>query len=630
MVHQLRFTAEKIAKRIELIRPYVFRRTSLIEPFRLTLLPDPNAGHDEALTPPRTVPWNSFWAGQDAHFHLASSFVLPKDWPDPALHLPLGKAGDIFTHPEALMSIDGEPVGSADRYHHTTPLAAHLADGKAHRLVLEGWTGLTGWPPSPDDPAKLFIGECAVVDVDRTLDDLIIKAEVALDVANHLGDERPEKHRLLNTLDAAFKALDTRAPLKETLRASAPGALDILDAGIADAGLPLDIDLVAIGHGHIDIAYLWPVVQGRKKVARTVANMLRLMDRHEDVHFSQSQPQLYAFLEQDQPAMFERVRERVVEGRFEPMGGMWVEADTNLPGAEALVRQLLLGRSYFRRTFGDAETPVLWLPDCFGFTWCLPQLMKQAELRWFVTNKLGWNQYNPMPASTTWWQGIDGTRILAHFLTTPRDVQHLPFPTCYKSDLSAEEVIGTWEQCRGKSTTNTLPICYGYGDGGGGPTETLIAKARAYERMPAAPRLRMGAVRDVFEHLEESEPDLPVWNGELYMEGHRGVLTSQARLKRGNRRSEAALHEAEFLLALANINTDHPVPTDAPRELWQDLCLNQFLDILPGCGTGEVVKEAEQRYHVIEGKARKLARSAVDALAETFKPSTRWLAVNAS
>ncbi|MDJ1007706.1 MAG: glycoside hydrolase family 38 C-terminal domain-containing protein [Paracoccaceae bacterium] len=629
MSHRLRYTADKIGKRIALIRPFVHRRRKPITPFRFhalkqTMDPAP-------ITGPTTrwpeIKWSSYWGGPDIDFVLRSSFLVPRGWKGPlALHLPMGVAGDIFTHPEALLYIDGAPVASADRYHHTIEIDARFADRSRHEIALHGWTGLSGWPPDPEDKSKLFMRECAIVELDETLEAFVSKAEAALDVARYLGDARPEKHRILNALDRAFLALDTRDPIGAALHASVPAALGILDAGLAEAGPPMEVDLAGIGHAHMDIAYLWPVDQIRLKNTRTYSNVLRLMEKHPEFHFSHSQPQLYQYTEEDTPDLFDAIRKRVAEGRWEVMGGAWVEMDANIPSAESLVRQLVLGRRYYREKFGEAETPVLWLPDTFGFPATLPQLMKLAGVRWFVTNKMSWNQYNPMPSSTTWWEGIDGSRVLAHFLTTPREVQHLPFPTNYKSDLTAPEVFGTWEKSTEKETVFDLPICFGYGDGGGGPTDALIRKAKALKSHPGAPRLRMTTVRDFFEGLEEVAGRLPVWTDELYMEGHRGVLTSQAWIKRANRRAEALLHHVEFLAAKA-VAAGNPVTADLTRA-WELLCLNQFHDILTGTSVPEVYLDARADYEEIEATARTVEDAALTALAPSLPAEAELLVVN--
>ncbi|WP_425039906.1 alpha-mannosidase [Primorskyibacter sp. S187A] len=598
MSHANRFTAEKIRTRLDLLRTRRFAWGEPLAPFRLHTFDTPETPPEIHPEGGAEIPWESHWARPDTHFLLTGAFTLPSGWDAPALHLPLGVSGDIFTHPEALLYIDGQPIASADRYHHTIPLDPGLADGRPRKLALHGWTGWTSWPPDPNDGRMVFMGTARLVNHDIALEDFVTRAEVALDVAENLDDERPEKHRLLNALDDALLALDTRGKANRRMRRSLEAARARLDAGIAAAGPPMEVDLHAIGHAHMDVAYLWPTAQIRQKNARTYSNVLRLMEEHPDYRFSHSQPQLYDWTRQDFPEIFDRIKDRVAAGQWEPMGAMWVEPDCNMPSGEALVRQIQLGRGFFRTHFGETETPILWLPDTFGFPACLPQLMAQAGLKWFCTNKLNWNQYNQVQSST-WWEGLDGTRVLAHVLTTPRDVQYLPFPTNYKSDLTAPEVLGTWRRNTLKHTVSHLPICFGYGDGGGGPTEELIQKAKAYAAMPGAPRLTMSTVRAAFEKIEESGAALPLWSGELYLEGHRGVLTSQAWIKRANRRAEIALHKVEALAALARLAGDE-VALDLGRA-WELLCLNQFHDILTGTSISQVFNDARADFDEIEG-----------------------------
>lgn len=615
MNHELRFTAEKIAKRIDLVRPLIQRACHPLPEFDFEQLADATARPGSG-TPRGTVAWESYWAGQDTHFVLRSRFEVPQEFTNPALYLPLGVAGDIFTHPEALLHIDGQAQASADRHHQVIALDPALADGAVHELMLHGWTGLTGWPPDPKNPARLQIRPCHVVDIDRGLRDFLVLAEVALDVATTRDPCDRLRDRMLQALDAAFVTLDTRDPLGAAFRASVPTAHAALETALAALGPPDAETLHAVGHAHMDIAYLWPIDQVRQKNARTASNVLRLMEQDEDFHFSHSQPQLYDYTARDFPEIFARIKARVAEGRWEVMGGMWVEADCNIPGGEALVRQILLGRSYFRDTFGDVETPVLWLPDTFGFPWSLPQLMKLSGLECFVTNKLNWNQYNRMPSSAMWWQGVDGTRVLAQFLTTPRAVQHLPFPTNYKSDLSAAEVIGTVSNATSGPDVTDFLIAYGYGDGGGGPTEDLVLKARAYAAMPGAPQVQMGRVGPAMEAIREQAARLPIWNDELYMEGHRGTLTSQAWIKRANRLAERAMHDTEAAIVLA-------WPEGAPREVrerlttaWRLICLNQFHDILTGTSIPVVFDDARRDYESVQTEAQTLREMAFARLGE--------------
>lgn len=605
------FTAEKIASRLSLIAPYVHRRSRALPHFRMLPLPDatldPPICHDPATW--IEIGHETYWGHADLNFVMKSDFQIPEEWDRNriALHLPLGVLGDIFNHPEAMVYVDEQPLGSADRYHHTVPLPANTADGNRHSVALHGWTGHAGWPPDPNSKAKLFMGVPTVVERDPILLEFYRTALTALDAANALDAASSESRALLTALDRAVTVLDTRDPIGNALYDSAANALDMLKQGIASAGPPLDVTLHGIGHAHMDIAYLWPISQIRLKNARTYSNVLRLMDENPSYRFSHSQPQLYAMTAEDHPQIFARIKERVSQGRWEVMGGMWVEPDLNIPGPEALIRQLTLGRGYFRDTFGDVETPVLWLPDTFGFPAQIPQLMRLAGLKWFVTNKLNWNQINQVPSSTHQWEGLDGSRVLAHILTTPRDVQYLPFPTNYKSDLSAAEVLGTWNRSTALDQLTNLPICYGYGDGGGGPTEDLLAKAQTYRAMPGMPRFKPSSVKDVFLSIEDVASDLPLWKGEHYMEGHRGVYTSQGWIKRANRKAEWALHEAEAMAAMAGQTPDLTTA-------WQLLCLNQFHDIITGTSIGEVFDDARHDYHQIMTAAEAVSQQAAETI----------------
>lgn len=605
------FTEEKIASRLKLIAPHIFRKKQLLPPFRF--LPLAAASLDAPICADPSgwedIPHNSYWGSADLNFVMKSSFIVPGGW-DPAnlaLHMPLGVLGDIFNHPEALLHVDMTPIGSADRYHHTIPLDPAYADGANHVISLQGWTGLAGWPPDHESKSKLFMGEPMIVEIDPALQAFHAYASAVLDTAVRLGPESEEHGGLIKALDQAFKTLDTRAPIGQRLYETVSEAHSALQQGVREAGEPQEVTLHGIGHAHMDIAYLWPVDQIRLKNARTYSNVLRLMEDDLSFKFSHSQPQLYALVEKDYPEIFAKIRTRVAEGRWEPIGGMWVEPDLNIPGPESLVRQLMLGRSYFRDRFGEVETPVLWLPDTFGFPAQIPQLMRHAGLKYFVTNKLNWNQKNKVPWSTHHWEALDGSRVLAHVLTTPRDVQYLPFPTNYKSDLSAAEVHGTSDDPTVPEGLADLPICYGYGDGGGGPTDELLRKAHAFTDMPGMPRFKMSTVREAFEAIEKRAETLNTWKGEHYMEGHRGVLTSQAWIKRANRFAERALHEAEALSAMAGLNPDL-------TEAWQLLCLQQFHDIVTGTSVPAVFEDARRDFGCIRDMVEQVAKEAAEQL----------------
>lgn len=622
------FIAEKVATRLTLAEQSIARRKAALPPWRLQELDSArvdieivqapvanqsasqSASQSDWTTKSSIIEPESYWGRADLNFILRSQLTVPPHWRAEhlALHLPLGVLGDIFNHPEALVYVDDTPIGSADRYHHTLTLPEALADGQPHQLTLHGWTGHAGWPIDPDSKTRLFMGCCSLIERDPNLLAFITQARAVLDTQSVLVDDSTTRRQLLHALNEAIKALDTRQPGSDDFYASVPEAHACLARGVRSAGKALEVTLHAIGHAHMDVAYLWPVAQIRLKNARTYANVLRLMDSNPDYRFSHSQPQLYAMTAEDYPQLFEQIKRRVSEGRWEIMGGMWVEPDLNIPGAEALVRQLTLGREYFRREFGDVETPVLWLPDTFGFPGQIPQLMRKAGLKWFATNKLNWNQYNRVEHSSHHWCGIDGSRVLAHILTTPRSVQYLPFPTNYKSDLSAAEVMGTWTHSTCQQSVQHLPVCYGYGDGGGGPTEQLLATAQAYRSMPGMPQVKMSTVREAFEHIEAVADTLSTWTGEHYMEGHRGVYTSQGWIKRANRKAEWALHEAEALCVMAG-------KTANLEQAWKLLCLNQFHDIVTGTSVTQVFVDARNDFNTISSLTESVTASACACLA---------------
>jgi alpha-mannosidase len=632
--HQIRWTPQKIASRLRLIEPLEYRRQHPMAPFRYQTMPGPDAppplGADVDDSNWQVIEPNSYWGGWVTNFVMRTEFTIPADWSNDApvvLHLPFGKSGD-FSHPEALAYIDGKPYASADRHHHEILLPDAVKDGKTHKLVLHGWTGLGGWENDPTSKTQLFMKECAVAQIHQPTRDFIAKVRIALELARLLPEDSPVKGRLLNALDAAFIVLDTRDPLGEAFYDSVPAALETLQNGLDAAGSPMDVDVIGVGHAHIDVAWLWTLGQTRRKAGRTFSNVLRFMEQFPDYHFSQSQAQLYKYTEQDYPEIFEAIKERVKEGRWEVMGGAWVEPDCNATGAESLARQFLLGRTYFRKHFGDVDTPVLWLPDTFGYSWALPQLIQQAGMKYFITHKMSWNQYNQMPHQLLWWQGIDGTKVLTHFLTTPEGSELLPFSTTYNGNMSAQQVMGTWNNFRQKDAHNELITAYGYGDGGGGPTREMLENAQTLANLAGAPRVRGGTIREFMDRVEAEVPDLPIWNGEFYLELHRGTLTSQARNKWNNRKSEFLLHDAEFVATLAALATDYAYPYDAFGEAWELICLNQFHDILPGSSITPVYEDSTRDYQRIRELGEVARENALAAIAQTMPAGTSAIAVN--
>jgi alpha-mannosidase len=410
--------------------------------------------------------------------------------------------------------------------------------------------------------------------------------------------------------------LDTRDPLgSDRFYASVSDAHAVLSEGIVQAGTAMPVSVAAAGHAHIDVAWLWTLGQTRRKAGRTFHSVVNLMDSFPEFHFTQSKPQLYDYVRQDYPELFSAIQQHVKRGQWEPIGGMWVEADCNLTGGESLARQFLLGRDFFRQHFGEnVDSPVLWLPDVFGYAWNLPQLIKEAGLDYFFTIKISWNQYNRLPYDSFWWQGLDGTRVLTHFSTTPG---HAPGEiSTYNAHATPDQIMGTWRNFQQKESQRELFMAFGFGDGGGGPTREMLENLAILNNFPSMPRVRQTSAVDFFRKLEaESGQNLPVWNGELYLEFHRGTYTAQARNKRANRKSEFLLHDAEFLATVAaSVEPEYRYPQVEIRRAWELICLNQFHDIIPGSSIHEVYVDSQRDYAEIQQLGNRICTDALRAI----------------
>ncbi|MBW6472021.1 MAG: alpha-mannosidase [Anaerolineaceae bacterium] len=620
MYHRHRWTLEKLKARLALITPLVYKEKFPLSPFYYLELADPTSKPDiePDLSSWTIVHPNSYWGNWQTNFQLFTTFRIPEGWDFQkpiAIHLPLGGIEGDFSHPEALAYIDGVPYAACDRHHKEILLKPVWQDGRDHTLILHGWTGL-GYTASGDPKMKLQMGEPQLVQIHSVTRDFCALARVTLSTIENLTEDNPTKSMLLNAINDAFICLDTSHPLGSKFYESVIPAYEILTVEIQKSGSPMDVIIHASGHAHIDVAWLWTLGQTRGKAERTFHNVIRYMEQFPNYHFSQSQPQLYQFIEEDQPHLFEKIQNLVAQGRWEPMGGMWVEADCNISGAESLARQFLLGRSYFTEKFGkNADTPVLWLPDVFGYAWALPQLIKQAGLKYFMTIKIGWNQYNRLPYDTFLWQGIDGTQILTHFSTVKELGSN--YASTYNSMANPQEALGTWNNFQQKELHNDLLMAYGFGDGGGGPTLEMLENLENMDHFPALPQVQHSSVKKFFETIEPAQASkmLPVWNGELYLEYHRGTYTSQALMKKNNRKSEFLIHDVEFLASLASTLDEHyQYPKDEINAAWKTICLHQFHDILPGSSIGEVYRESNQAFQALTASLKKLQQHALDII----------------
>ncbi len=418
-----------------------------------------------------------------------------------------------------------------------------------------------------------LLGGAQLVVIDEAARAFATDVEVLLGVIDSLGRTDPRRHEVLRALGGAMDLYD--------LEEDPVTARHLLDDVMAAPAARTAHKISAVGHAHIDSAWLWPVRETVRKCARTFSNAAALAEDYPELVFACSQAQQWWWMKQHYPAVYERMKAKVVSGHIVPTGGMWVEPDTNVTGGESLVRQLVFGKRFFLSELG-VETEDVWLPDCFGYSAAFPQLILLSGSRWFLTQKLSWNDTNKFPHHTFWWEGIDGSRVFTHFPPVDTyNAQMLPSELAHAASNYAET---------GPASRSLVP--FGYGDGGGGPTREMLERARRLRDLDGSPRVSVEAPGQFFQAAHAEYPDAPVWSGELYLELHRGTLTSQVEIKQGNRRCENLAREAELWSTMAMVAGRAPYPYERLEEIWRDILLNQFHDILPGSSIAMVNDEA--------------------------------------
>ena len=478
-----------------------------------------------------------------------------------------------------------------------------VAEDGSFTLYLEAASNplLLGVPPfietelgdhatgKPDEPYVFKSADLA--EFDERHENYSVDLDVVSSLMEFADKQSPRYWQLAKALQRSLNAYDERNPESvEAARAALAGVL----AKPANASA---MNVSAIGHAHIDSAWLWPVRETRRKVARTVSNALALMDADPDFKYAMSSAQQYAWLEEDHPDIFKRMKRRIEEGRFIPVGGMWVESDNMIPSGESLVRQITFGRRYFKEHLGVAPRGI-WLPDSFGYTGSWPQIARRAGFDWFLTQKISWNDTTKFPHHSFMWEGIDGTRILTHF--PPSDT--------YCSWMSMRELMYSQRNFLDKDLSRNAILLYGFGDGGGGPTREMTARIRRDHDLAGVPKIEFGTPDQLFDRVREdivddAQGETPVFKGELYLELHRATLTAQQDMKRGCRQEESMLRVTEYLCAAARIkNPDYVYPREELDRIWKTLLLNQFHDILPGSAIAWVHRQARVEY------ARDIAR----------------------
>ena len=559
-------------------------------------------------------PWGGAWS--TAWFRLTGT--VPEEWAgaEVVARIDLGYNGQVGFGGEGLLWDGQRPLQGINPRHNEAKVACPARGGETVRLHLEAaanpyvpWGGMA-WPlllPDYGGTPLYTLDRAELAVIDRELGAAWTDLRLLYELADALGHDDHKSVEILRTLDKVALAIDLSDP-----RSSLLSQRHIWEPLLANPTAPRSHLVTAVGHAHIDSAWLWPIRETRRKCARTFSSAIRLMEEEPDFVFVCSQAQQHAWMKDHYPALFAEMKEKAAAGQLEPVGSMWVEPDTNLPSGESLIRQLVFGKRFFIENYG-IETDDCWLPDAFGYSANLPQILRAAGVRFFLTQKLSWNEIDHFPHHSFWWEGIDGSRVLAH--CPPTDT--------YNGDFTVAQLLAGQRGFAQHGISNRSLYAFGYGDGGGGPTRAMLDSYRRLRDLDPLPRVELGTAGGFFRAVEakaveadaelaSSRPGtvatahapgpggLPVWVGELYLERHRAVQTTQAQVKLGNRRCEALLREAE-MWAVAGLREDYP--HSELDHAWRLVLLHQFHDMLPGSSIHWVHEESRAAYVAVAAMA---------------------------
>lgn len=567
--------------------------------------------------------WDT-WGGYDKTAWFRTVIKIPKSFQDGPIAVKLlpGPRDGGDSTAEALLYVNGSPMQGIDIWHEEALLPQNLWNEKELILALKAWSGVLV-------PPKFRTFKVAqLIKLDIKVDKFCFIMDTLVRCAKLIEEDDLRHIRLKKLLNKTIQKVDFLNYKEEDYYQSIYEALNFIQSELDKLSLIEEVKptIYGVGHSHIDMAWLWRLNATREKASRTFSTVLNLMEQYPEYRFMHSSPQLYQFLSQDYPEIFARVKEKIALGQWEITGGMWVEPDTNIPSGESLVRQFLYGKRYIRKEFGR-ETTLVWLPDVFGYSAAMPQIMKKSGMKYFMTTKISWNQYNHFPYDTFWWKGIDGSEIFTHFITTPEDGS---WYYTYNGHMDPEEVTGIWKNYKDKDKNEKLLIAYGWGDGGGGPTREMLEQSRVMKNIPGIPYVKMSGAEEYFDKIfsDTDHNTLCKWDGELYFEMHRGTYTSQAANKRYNRKAENLLHNLEALFMAAEVRTGkNTYPKTELDIIWKRVLLNQFHDILPGSAIRQVYEDTTKDYTKIKEKGGAYLQTSVDEMTKSILVSQDGIVV---
>lgn len=596
-------TLQKFQKRVEELAARRFCRLQTIAPFvSFEDNCDADTVHieipDELYSSETHFDIDDIFTGRDRYLWLYKDVALP-----PARHgfdvigmFDFGKTGDGTNKGfESLLYVNGHPYQGVDTYH--PDVVFNELSGRTVRLVFMMWTGLEGGG-KPQKLRHLF-RRADIGYLHKATDELYYYARAVTETIELLSPDDPAYFDNIKAMNAMLNIIDWD---EERFYDTVDSALACLKEKLSAAKKPNGITVNCVGHTHIDVAWLWRLKHTREKAMRSFSTVNRLMSEYGDYRFLQTQPQLYDYVKHDSPEIYGFIKNRVEEGVWEADGGMWLEADCNIPSGESLIRQFVYGIKFIRNEFGK-DCSYLWLPDVFGYSWALPQILNGCNIHTFMTTKISWNQYNSIPNDLFNWRGIDGSEVLTYFISTPLNGEDIRnrFAT-YNGLITPHSVIGSWKKFKNKDVSRETLISYGYGDGGGGVNRDMIKMAHAMQDVPGLPEVKLSGAGEFFDRLhkfaDNTDGYLPLWDGELYLEYHRGTYTTQSNNKKNNRFYENRLARSEWLSVLALANGGN-YDSDNIDFCWKTLLRNQFHDIIPGSSIHEVYEDSDKEYALL-------------------------------
>ncbi len=600
-------TDRKLDRRINEVKEYRYRD---ILPMKEFAVWEDEQGAVNPEVPVSHENWDSikvgdFWSGRDRYLWMYKEVFIPEEWKGRRAVgiFDFGKTGAGNNSGfEAMCYINERPYQGVDINHMEVFFPEELY-GSAFRLTFRLWSGLEGGGVPKEQEHRIKRADLAWLD--EKTDDFYYMGSLVLDTVNQLADGDPVKYDLRIALDRACHCIDWSYPGSGTFYETVHQADDSLNERIDGMEKQSLVKVHCVGHTHIDMAWLWRLKHTHEKASRSFSTVLRMMEMFPEYIFLQTQPQIYEYIKEDFPEIYEEIKKRAAEGRWETDGGMWVEADCNLTSGESLTRQILLGSRFMKEEFGK-EVEYLWLPDVFGYSWALPQILKKSGIDMFMTTKISWNQYNRMPHDTFYWKGMDGTQVLTHFITTPEPWNGPDswFYT-YNGLLTAKTVKGVWEAYSEKEVNKDMLISFGYGDGGGGVNRDLLEARRRLDKIPGLPNVKTSTAGEYFRKLKKTVKDteqyVHTWDGELYLEYHRGTYTSQGYNKRMNRKMELLYRKAEWMTVMEAVRAGRLEEAQQEKltKGWKMILTNQFHDIIPGSSIHEVYEDSRRDYEVI-------------------------------